>query len=215
MASARNKTIAELSQWAADPEKMALFEALALLCQRTAFVKKWLALSDNDDVIRMQIQAVCKKHGVECKIPRGNGFDGVHLRSVTTHQRYIFSFLLNTLLATSHGGMSSTKEGLGTENLLKRMIYSFRRYLSVVRVSAQDSEVSFEMFAVLYMAYTMGQVDLAGCKNCGSNYVNLRVSSVQCPVCVIHKYALVPAKSTQQHMVAGSKRPVAGYAAHK
>lgn len=206
MPNVRNKTIAELSQWAADPEKMALFEALALLCQRTAFVKKWLALSDHDDVIRMQIQAVCRKHGVECKIPRGNGFDGVHLRAVTTHQRYIFSFLLNTLLATSHGGISYSDEGLDTENLLKRMIYSFRRYLSIVRISAQDSEVSFEMFSVLYTAYIAGQVDLVGCKNCGSHYVNLRVSSVQCPTCAVHKYAQVPTKTIQSQPVVSARR---------
>ncbi len=215
MASIRNKTISELSQWAADPDKMALFEAVALLCQRTAFVKKWLDLPDHDDVIRMQIQAVCKKHGVDCKMSRGNGYDGLHSREVTSHQRYIFSFLLSTLLSTSHGGIAQTEDGLDSDNLLKRMVYSFRRYLSVAGVSPQESEVSFEMFAVLYVAYTMGQVDLLGCNNCGSSYVNLRVSSNQCPVCTTHRLAQVPGKAFPSHTVVPGERHAAGYPDHK
>lgn len=204
---ARNKTIVELSQWAADPEKMARFEALALLSQRTSFVKNLLCLSDNDDVIRMQIQVVCRKHNVACKVPRGSGFDGVHLKSVTIHQRYIVSFLMNILLATTHGGIGVSDDGLDTENLLDRMIYSYRRYLSLAVMTPAEADVSFEMFYLLWKAYTLGQIDLHGCSNCGSSFINLRVSqSIQCPLCVTHKHAEVPGKVSVPHVVPTGKR---------
>ncbi len=205
--AARNKTIVELSQWAADPVRMARFEELVLLSQRTAFIKTMLGLRDNDDVIRMQVQAVCAKHGVECKMPRGNGIDGVHLKSVTSHQRYIISFLMNTMLVTTCGGIAQSDEGLDSENLIDRLIYSYRRYLSLAVLMPSQAEVSFEMFYVLYKAYNMGQVDLSPCNNCGANFVNLRVShSIQCPLCVTHKHAVVPGKIQAAHSVAAGKQ---------
>ena len=205
--STRNKTIAELSQWAADPEKMARFEALSLLTQRTSFVKNLLRLRDHDDVIRMQIQAVCAKHGVECKMPRGNGFDGVHLKSVTSHQRYIVSFLLSTLLATSCGGIDQSEDGLESEGLVDRMIYTYRRWMSLAVTTPSKADVSFEMFCVMYRSYALGQVDLIGCNNCGANFVNLRVSSsIQCPLCLTHRHAVVSGKSQAAHTVIAGKR---------
>jgi hypothetical protein len=203
----KNKTIAELSQWAADPAKMARFEALALLSQRTLFLKNMLGLRDNDDVIRMQVQAVCAKHGVECKMPRGNGIDGEHLKSITSHQRYIISFLLNTVLATTCGGIAQSDEGLDTENLIDRLVYAYRRYLALAVLTPAQAEVSFEMFYVQYKAYNLGQVDLTPCNNCGANFVNLRVSqSIQCPLCITHRHAVVPGKSQAAHSVPRSKQ---------
>jgi hypothetical protein len=95
MASWKNKTIAELSQWAADPQKVARFEAVALLSQRTAFVKNLLGLNEQDILVCKQIQAVCARHGVPCNMARGNGFDGVRRKSLYVNERYVASFLMS------------------------------------------------------------------------------------------------------------------------
>lgn len=204
----RNRTVAQLSQWAADPQKMARFEAVALLCQRTSFVKQLLGLlNDNDDVIRLQIQAVCARNGIETSFPRGNPMDGFHFDYFTSQQRYGLSFLLNTLMATNCGGIEPSEDGLDSENLVDRLIYSYRRYLLLAGVAASKADVSLEMFYMVYRAYVMGQIDLTGCNNCGSAFVNLRVSqSVQCPLCVAHNHAQIPGKSQPAHSVANTKR---------
>jgi hypothetical protein len=190
----KNKSIVELRQWAADPVRVQRFEALALLCQRTTFVKTLLGLTDRDAAVRRQLQTVCARHGVECTLARGPGYDGLHLRWASMLQRYSCSFLLGSLLAGSDGGIEENEDGLDPDNLVDRMIYSYRRYLDVRKTSVANADVSFEMFHALYRAYSLGDIDLLTCENCGSAYVQLRTAHVsQCPLCGVHHHAVIPA----------------------
>lgn len=189
----QNKTIAELSAWAADPEKMHRFEAVALLCQRTSFVKTLLCLSDNDDLIRAHIQRICEKNGVVRKIPRGNGFDVVYLKSQGPDVRYVASFLLNTLLSSGDGGLTSTRDGINHVNLVDRLIYSYRRYLTIFMVSIEEAKVSFELFYHLYKCYESGEIEMTLCGNCDSIFTNFRVAqAVRCPICQTQRLAELP-----------------------
>lgn len=185
-----NKTIADLSAWAADHEKMHRFEAVSLLSQRTSFVKALLCLSDNDDLIRSQIQRICKKNEVACKIPRGNGFEGLYLKSLGPDVRYAASILLSTLLASGDGGLATTAAGINHENLIDRMLYSYHRYLRLFLLPAGEAVVSFEMFFHLYKAYESGDIEISMCGNCDSTFTNFRVAqSIKCPVCQTHHHA--------------------------
>ena len=190
----QNKTIAELSVWAADPEKMYRFEAVALLSQRTSFVKSLLCLTDNDDLIRTQIQRICKKNEVPCKIPRGTGFDALYLKSLGPEIRYAASILLNTLLASDDGGLATTViGGINHQSLVDRMIYSYRRYLRLFLLPVVDAPVSFELFFNLYKAYESGNIEISMCSNCESTFTNFRVAqSIKCPVCQTHRHAEMP-----------------------
>lgn len=188
----RNSTIKSLTDWASDPIKLARFEEVALLTRRTAFIKLLLGLEDSDDFIRSQIARVCERHGVECVFPRGNSQTGVNLRNLNPEQRYMVSVLLKALLATQESGLSSTNEGLVNINLLDRMICVYRRYLSMSRIPVIRAAASFEMFYVVYKAWVMGDVDFVDCENCGSEFVNARITnSLRCPVCQAHRLAIL------------------------
>ncbi len=195
MALWKNRTIAELSQWAADPQKMARFEAVALLSQRTAFVKKLLGLNEPDMLVCKQIQAVCARHGVRCNMARGNGFDGVRRKSLYVNERYVASFLMNTLLATSDGGIEDSESGLASDSLVDRLIYTYRRYLAQTYTQAGNTALNFENFCTVYQGYTLGEVDLTRCQNCGASYIHRRQVPSQCPVCVVHKHAGLPGRA--------------------
>jgi hypothetical protein len=195
MASWKNKTIAELSQWAADPQKVARFEAVALLSQRTAFVKNLLGLNEQDILVCKQIQAVCARHGVPCNMARGNGFDGVRRKSLYVNERYVASFLMSTLLATSHGGIEDSESGLASDNLVDRLIYTYRRYLAQTYTQAGQVSLNFENFCTVYEGYTLGEVNLTECQNCGASYIHRRQVPSQCPLCVVHKHAGIPGRA--------------------
>lgn len=185
-----NKTIQQLSRWASDPKMVARFEAIALICHRTSFIKSILGLEESEVLIRQQIHAVCQRHGIRCVLARGITFTGIHGKSMTPSQRYFGSFLINTLLSTACGGIELDGNTV-SESLLDRLIYSYRRYLSVFRLTAADAEVSFEMFYFVYRSYMLGEVDLLVCDNCGSSFINLKVyQSVQCPMCTTHGHAV-------------------------
>lgn len=186
----QKKKIAELSEWAADPEKMARFEQVALLSQRTGFIKTILCLPDQDDLILQQIQVICRKHEVPCKIPRGSGFDQVYLKALGPEDRYAISILLSTLLQCGDAGLTSTTEGMSNTNLVDRMIFSYRKYLKLFLLPVADAPVSFEMFYHLYKLYQSGDIDVSACLNCDSSFVNLRVTqSIKCPLCQTHRHA--------------------------
>ncbi len=189
-----DQRIAHLSRWASDPQLMARFEAVVLLCQRTTFVKAILCLEESETLIKQQIHAVCNRHGVKCVLARGITYTGIHGKSMTPVQRYAGSFLINTLLSTASGGIE-LNGSIVTEALLDRLIYSYRRYLSVFRLTASEADVSFEMFYFIYRSYALGEVDLLVCDNCGSSFVNLKVyQSIQCPMCIRHGHALLPGR---------------------
>lgn len=210
MASTRNRTIADLSQWAADPQKMARFEAVALLSQRTAFVKGLLGLREPNALVRMQIQAVRARHGLECNMARGNGFEGVRRKSLYVNERYVASFLMHTLLKTSDGGIEESESGLASDNLVDRLIYTYRRYLVLTRTGAAKAGLSFENFCTVYEGYTLGSVDLTECQNCGASYVHRREVPSQCPLCVVHKHAGMPGRAQVDLHVASENNRSAG-----
>jgi hypothetical protein len=160
----KNRSIAELERWTADPAGLARLEALVLVCQRGPFVKSVLGLTDSTERIRRQ-------------------------------KRYACSLLLGWLQASSHGGIRQTEDGLDPDNLLDRMLYCYRRYLALFMVPAARADVSFEMFYTLYQAYTVDDVSLLGCENCGSRFVMLRTAHLPiCPICAVHHHAQMPAQ---------------------
>jgi hypothetical protein len=208
----KNRSIAELERWTADPAGLARLEALVLVCQRAPFVKSVLGLTDSTERIRRHIRIVCDRHGIECRVGHGPGYDGFHLREANIHKRYACSLLLGWLLASSHGGIRQTEDGLAPDNLLDRMLYCYRRYLDLFMVPAARADVSFEMFYTLYQAYTVEDVSLLGCENCGSRFVMLRTAHLPiCPICAVHHHAQMPvqyragmeAKSAVAHQASG------------
>jgi hypothetical protein len=174
---------------------MARFEAVALLCPRTSFIKAILCLEESEAFIRQQIHAVWDRHGTKLVLARGSTLHAIHGKSMSPVQRYAGSFLINTLLSTDCGGID-LDGGIVSESLLDRLVYSYRRHLSVFRLTASDADVSFELFYVLYRSYTLGEVDLIVCANCGSSFVNLKVYSVQCPLCARHGHATIRSRSS-------------------
>lgn len=203
-----NQTIVELSEWATNLKQMNRFEAVALLSQRTSFVKSLLCLTGNDDLIRAHIQRICKKHGVAFKIPRGKGFDTLYLKSLGPEVRYAASILLNTLLASDDGGLAKTAIGINHENLVDRMIYSYRRYMRMFLLPGADAPVSFELFFNLYKALESGNIEIAMCANCDSTFTSFRVAqSIKCPVCQTHRHAEMPCSTSGRQYSTTKKSP--------
>jgi hypothetical protein len=189
MACTKNRTISELSQWAADPQKATRFEAIALLSQRTAFVKELLGLREADVLVRKQIQAVCARHGIECRLRHGKGFNRIRAGSLYADKRYAASFLIHSLLGTSNGGTGEKGAGIASDNLVDRMIYSYRRLLALSLNPHAQAALSFENFYALYQSYLLGEVDLRDCHNCGASYISVRYVAPLCPLCVVHGHA--------------------------
>lgn len=181
--------VSQLSRWAADPARMARFVAVAVLCQRTSFVKSILCLDDPESLIRSQVKAVCQLNGVKCVLQRGNSFSWIHGKSLTSIQRYHASFLVNTFNATNSGGLVLS-DGIRSDDVLEKLLFSYHRYLTTFQRTAAEAEVSFEKFVFVRESCLIGEVDMMLCDNCESEYVNLRVYSYQCPFCVMHNHAV-------------------------
>lgn len=204
-----NQTIIELIDWATNPDKMYRFEAVALLSQRTSFVKSLLGLTANNDLIRAQIQRVCKKNGVAFKRPRGKGFDTLCLKSFGPDVRYAASILLSMLFASGDGGLATTATGINHENLVDRMIYIYRRYMQIFGLTVADAPVSFELFFHLYRAYESGDIEMSMCGNCDSTFINFHVAqSIKCPVCQIHRHAEMPCSTSGRQYSTMKKPPI-------
>lgn len=190
----KNRSIAELERWAADPARLARLETLVLVCQRAVFIKSLLGLTDSTDRIRRHVRLVCERHGVELRVGHGPGYDGVHLRQANLQQRYICSLLLGWLLVNSDGGIARTEQGLHPDRLLDRMLYCYQRYLVQYVTTAARADVSFEMFYTLYQANAVGDVSLHRCDNCGSQFIMLRTAHlVTCHICAVHHHVQMPA----------------------
>jgi hypothetical protein len=189
-----NKTIGQLSRWAIDPDRMARFTQVALLCQRTKFVKKVMCMDDHEDsVVRLQVKAVCDAHAIACVVPRGVPYCEIHCKSLTPLQRLHVTYLLNLLLGTDSSGLS-LKDGIVADQMLDRMIVTYRKYLALFLLEPSTADVPFELFYFIYERYTRGELDMVMCDNCGSAFVNLRFhQSLQCPICNRFKLA----KATQ------------------
>jgi hypothetical protein len=189
----KNRSIAELERWTTDPVRLARLETLVLVCQRAPFIKSLLGLTDSTDRIRRHIRLVCEFHDAECRVGRGPGYDGLHLREANVQQRYACSLLLGWLLRNDEGGIAQTEDGLDSE-LLDRMLCTYRKYLALFVTTAARAPVSFEMFYTLYQAHAIGDVQMRDCDNCGSQYVMLRAAHLPiCPVCAVHHHAQIPA----------------------
>lgn len=188
---AKNKTIQTLSAWASDPEMLSRFEAVALLCQRTSFVKSLLGLTESDEFVRNAIQRACRRHEVPCNFGRGRGLiTFFNPRDLSADARYMASVLLKSLLASDDSGMEASAEGLLNLDLVDRMIYAYRRYLAVTRLTAERAPLSFEAFVLVYRSYSLAEIELIGCDNCGSEYLSTRRNhGYQCAVCLAHNHA--------------------------
>jgi hypothetical protein len=187
-----NRKLNELSALAADPEKMYRFEKVALLTRRTSLIKTLLGLTENDELIRAQIKRVCERHGVEPKVPRGTGHEDVHLKSLGPEKRYALSFLMGTLLGCGDGGWANNNAKLTNNNLVDRMVYSYRRYLQVFLLPIDQAPVNFEKFYYIYKKYEQNEIDMTKCQNCDSTFIDMRVmQDVKCPLCQTHHHAEV------------------------
>lgn len=189
--SSSNRTIAELAAWAANPVQMARFEAVALLTQRTSFVQSLLGLADHPDLIRAQIQRICDKQGVQCKVPRGATPERLTHRTLGPEVRYHASFLLCTLLATRDPALGGLEDqGIIHDGLVDRLVYAYRRYLSTFLLQPDSATVGFELFYQVYKAYCQGEVTLRLCDNCGAGHISLRsVAGARCPLCHVQRLA--------------------------
>jgi hypothetical protein len=205
MACTKNRTICELSQWAADPQKAARFEAIALLSQRTAFVKELLGLTEPDVLVRAQIQAVCARHGLECRLRHGNGFNRIRAGSLYADKRYAASFLIHSLLGSGDGGTGEKGAGIDSGNLVDRMIYSYRRLLALSLTPHGQAALSFENYYALYQSYLVGEVNLRDCHNCGASYVSVRYAAPLCPLCVVHGHARLDGRAQAAMHAAGMR----------
>ncbi len=215
MSGVRQK-IEDLSRWAADPEKMARFEQVALFSQRTSFVKAILCLSDRDDLILYQIQTVCKKHEVPCKIPRGAGFDKNVGKTLGPDERYAVTVLMGGLMQCRDSGLTSVfaSNEVSNGNLVDRLIFAYKRYLRIFKIPAFEAPVSFELFYHLYRAYEEGDIDAVSCPNCDAFYLNLKISqSIRCPLCQSHGHALVSKLPKQYSDDSAQVRPMRRVAA--
>lgn len=190
--SSPNRTIVELAAWAANPQQMARFEAVALLTQRTAFVQSLLALADHPDLVRSHIHRICDKHGIQCKVPRGAPPKRLTHRTLGPEARYHASFLLCTLLSTCDGQPAVDEDtGAAHDDLIDRLVYAYRRYLSTFRLQESDAVVGFELFYQVYVAYGAGELALKQCDNCGADYLSLpSLVGAQCPLCQVQQLAL-------------------------
>lgn len=188
---AKNKTIQTLAAWASDPEKLSRFEAVALLCQRTSFVKALLGLAESDEFVRNAIQRTCQRHEVPCNLGRGRGLvEFFDARDLNTEGRYMATVLLKSLLVSDDSGMESSVEGLISSDLIDRMVYVYRRYLNTTRLDLERAPLSFEAFVLVYRAYSVAEIELMGCENCGAEYLSTRrAHGYQCAICLTHNHA--------------------------
>ncbi len=184
MAAKTRTSIQQLSKWASKPELMERFIQVALLSQRTLFIREVLLLEDESDaMIRMQVQYVCEQHGVETVFPRGNSYAGIHIKSLTPIQRLHATYLINLMRGSETSGLTFA-DGIRADEMLDRLIVCFRKYLGLYKLQAHTAPISFERFHFLYKCYKNGAIDLTRCTDCESDFVNLRVhQSVQCPLC--------------------------------
>ena len=188
---AKNKTIQTLAEWASDHEKLRRFESVALLCQRTSFVKSLLGLAESDEFVRNAIQRICQRHEVPCNFGRGRGLvDFFDARDLNADGRYMATVLLKMLLASDDSGMESSVDGLISSDLVDRMVYVYRRYLNITRLEVERAPLSFEAFVLVYRAYSVAEIDLMGCENCGAEYLSTRrAHGYQCAICLTHNHA--------------------------
>lgn len=197
MVRPKNRRLSDLSAWAADPVKMQRFEAVALLCQRTGFVKSFLCLTDSDSLIRDQIQRVCERHEFSYKVPRGTGFEVFHRKSMGPDVRYASTVLLNIFLNTDDGGLTFADLCISNDALVDRLVYTYRRYLRIFLIPVGESPVSFDLFVRIYKAYLSGEIEMAFCGNCDSRFTNFMASqSIKCAVCQTHHHAEIPKNVT-------------------
>lgn len=192
---AKNTTIRVLEEWASDPVALERFESVALLCQRTALVKQILGLTQSDEFVRDCIRRVCDRHGVQNKLPRGSGLGAASWKDLSSEQRYMASVALKLMLASADSGLERIGDAVDSVALVDRMVYSYRRYLNVARMTAGQAPVSFELMYVIYKAYQTADIELDHCSNCGADYISVQEGpKLKCPLCQLHRHA-APSRS--------------------
>lgn len=197
--SSKNATILALTAWSSDTRRLQRFNELALLTQRTALVKSLLGLTESDAFVRTEIQRVCAREGVNCRLARGNAAGVLQLKELRNEERYMATVLMKMLSADNSGLLEFNEDdnSLLGHVVVDRLIYCYRRYLGGLRMSVEDAPLSFETFVGIYRAWLNSEVEFVSCGNCGSEHLSTRTShSVRCPICQMHKHAVTTKRMT-------------------
>ena len=101
--NSKNATILALTAWSSDTRRLQRFNELALLTQRTALVKSLLGLTESDAFVRTEIQRVCAREGVNCRLARGNAAGVLQLKELRNEERYMATVLMKMLSADNSG----------------------------------------------------------------------------------------------------------------
>lgn len=185
----RNSTLKTLCEWIGDPVGLARFEEVACLSPRTSFVKSLLNLSESDEFVRGQMQSARDRRGVAGKLSRGAPLGMVNVKSLKPTQRYMASVLLSWMLNSDDGGLSAVGGDIVGVDLVDRLVYVYKRYLNYTGTPVESADVGFELFVLVFRCYTMAEIDVLGCDNCGSNFISTRQGhAMRCPVCDAHAH---------------------------
>ncbi len=190
----RTASLPTAGHWSTYPDQLRRFEALALLTQRTAFIKTLMGIDDTDVKVRSMVKLICERHGVTWKRLPGGGFDVLHPKFLSLPERYAASVLLSDVLRNC-GGDLRIEENQVSGAMLDRLLHTFHSFLTAYNVTGETTPLSFEKFYFLACRYFTGDVDLMACNNCASHFINLKVSHFQCPICMLHNHAVIPATS--------------------
>ena len=200
----QKSAVRTIATWMCDPDQMRRLDAVVSLSQRTSFVKSVLSLSEDDEIMRAAIRRSCERQGVECRIPRGSATTAINFRELTFEQRYAASVLLKSLHNTDDSGVAPGVQGhLVSSELLDRMLYVYRRYISLSSLQPVDAPVSFELFVLLRRQFVMSEIEFVRCDNCGSEHVSGKeMHSLACPICKVHNHAQrVRHRANVRHLV--------------
>lgn len=181
-----------IADWMTDPVQLRRLDELVCFTQRTAFVKSIMNIDSPDGVVCTAIERSCERQGIECRFPRGKPACNINFRDQPPERRYAGSVLLKALYNTDDAGLDAGVDGalVGGE-LLDRMIYVYRRFLALSKITVADAPISFEHFALIRQQYALAELEFVGCDNCGSEYISGRsMQGTKCPICAAHRHAI-------------------------